>query len=103
VNDLVIKYDPEAGIYTFQYTDHGLSSICEAITKAVSLITNRDPLNLDPLYNSINPDALDALFSAEILEQQGDGILVSFSYCEFYVTVTEHEIRLQPLSDLQNE
>jgi hypothetical protein len=34
-----------------------------AIVGAVSAITNKDPLNIEPLHSTIDPDALDTLFA----------------------------------------
>lgn len=55
-----------------------------AIISSVAVALNRRPRDLEPLYSAIDPDDLDALFSAAA----GDALLVTFEYCGLDVTVT---------------
>lgn len=59
-------------------------SASAAVVRAVAAFTGRDPLSMEPLYRSVDPDALDALFESP---SQGAG-LVEFSFCGLRVQVT---------------
>ncbi|ELY30155.1 hypothetical protein C500_09384 [Natrialba magadii ATCC 43099] len=63
-----------------------------AVINAVSAVADRDPTELPPLYETIDPDALDALLS----EQTETGVRpeVSFSYDGYAVTVVRTETQL---------
>jgi len=41
---------------------HPDESICEAIVDAVASVTDRDPLDLQPIAETLDPGAVDALF-----------------------------------------
>jgi hypothetical protein len=61
-------------------------SATEAVVLAVAEATGVDPLDLDPLYDCVDPDALDALFDS------GDGLddltgSFEFTYAGCDVTV----------------
>jgi hypothetical protein len=34
----------------------------QAVVEAIAIATNREPTDLEPLYDSVDPDALDGLF-----------------------------------------
>lgn len=53
----------------------------EGIIEALAEETDTDPLALPPLYETIDPEALDRLFA-----DRDDGT-VTFSYCGYAVTV----------------
>ncbi|MFB6080702.1 MAG: HalOD1 output domain-containing protein [Haloferacaceae archaeon] len=64
------------------------------VIEAVANAENVDPRELDPpLYEVIDPEALDALFAAE----DGTAPRVVFRYCGYEVTVDRDDsIRLDP-------
>ncbi|QRV15714.1 HalOD1 output domain-containing protein [Haloterrigena salifodinae] len=55
-----------------------------AVVDAVASASETDPTALPPLYNAIEPDALDAMFESS---QPGSTRRISFSYNGFDVTV----------------
>ncbi|WP_435175994.1 HalOD1 output domain-containing protein [Halorussus sp. AFM4] len=64
-------------------------SLSAAVVRAVAAVSDRssagDPREaLDPLYDSVDPDALDALFRHADDSQTG---AVEFAYCGYEVTV----------------
>ncbi|ELZ06314.1 hypothetical protein C482_00790 [Natrialba chahannaoensis JCM 10990] len=63
-----------------------------AVVEAVSTVADCDPTALPPLYDTIDPDALDALFS----EQTAADVRpeVSFTYNQYDVTITQTETKL---------
>lgn len=54
----------------------------EAVVRAVANARDADPTDLEPLYNAVDPDALDALFT----DGHADDRIV-FRYCGHEVTV----------------
>lgn len=62
------------------------------VVDAVSAVENRPPLDLPPLAEAINPDALARLFAGG-----AESIRVSFRYCGYEVTVTSEEVRVRGL------
>lgn len=50
-----------------------------ALVKAVAALTGRDPMTMPPLYESIDPDALNALVTARETEQTAT-VDLSFVY-----------------------
>lgn len=55
--------------------DHTDASASERVISALSAATGNDPLNLKPLADSIDPDAIDRLF-----QDQQKGTQLSFSH-----------------------
>ncbi|SFC27959.1 hypothetical protein SAMN05444422_106193 [Halobiforma haloterrestris] len=48
--------------YATTFDPHAGDGPSERIIDAVAALTNEDPLELTPLYEAVDPDALDALF-----------------------------------------
>lgn len=64
-------------------------SVSEVVVETVASVSGVDPVELDPLYYAIDPDALDALFAPR--PAAGDlprDVQLSFSYVGLQVTVT---------------
>lgn len=76
---------------TCQTTDH--RQVCTQIVQAVADLEGTDPCELTPLYEFIDPDALEALFAPTIEhERRGQ---VEFSYHGYHITIavdTHHTI-----------
>ena len=66
---------------TQQHESQTMTSLSTAVVDAVTAETGTDATTLPPLYDVIDPDALDALF------QGRDGGAVSFDYAGDAVTV----------------
>lgn len=65
----------------------------ERIVTAVASLTDTDPLELTPLYEAVDPDALDSLFAHAAVAE--DGHELWFSYEGFDVGVrSDGEIRV---------
>ena len=80
---------------------NGTDPIETTVVNRVRQHEDTEPEDLVPLYEVIDPDALNMLFSS-----RRDGSsrsttgAVTFQYCGFQVTVTsEHAVDLEPLSD----
>ncbi|WP_458207937.1 HalOD1 output domain-containing protein [Haladaptatus sp. NG-SE-30] len=61
----------------------------EAVVRTVATATAVDPTELDPLYESIDPDALDALFYPDSPGRARADNVVQFDYSGFTVVVKE--------------
>ena len=59
----------------------GRETATEAVIQTVAETTNTDPLELPPLYETIDPDALDAL----IADMQAGTISFTYTDCEITV------------------
>lgn len=65
----------------------------EAVVAAVAEATDRSPLELDPLIEAVDPDALDSLFArAEAVDSP---ISLSFVYAGRSVTVTPEGVQVE--------
>ncbi|WP_458187725.1 HalOD1 output domain-containing protein [Haladaptatus sp. NG-WS-4] len=60
----------------------------EAVVRTVATAMGDEPTTLDPLYESVNPDALDALFRPDSHTARADNT-VQFDYAGFTVVVRE--------------
>ena len=59
--------------------------ISVVVVRAVAVLENTDPMELPPLYQVIDPEALDALVGAA----PGPPRLIEFDYCGYEVIVRE--------------
>lgn len=59
-----------------------------AVIETVAAVSGTDPIELPPLYDVINPDALNALFEPHD-RRTGSGLRVEFSYNGFDIVVRE--------------
>lgn len=75
--------------YEYQYTDNP----SEALIRGVAVAWNVPPSKLVPLYNAIDPDALDALFKTDE-GNNGPDITVRFVYMNIDITVSSTQIKL---------
>jgi hypothetical protein len=63
----------------FDYADTAPS---EAVVRAVSALTDTEPTSLEPLYETVDPEALDRLV------RSGDpGMELTIRYLDYHVTV----------------
>jgi hypothetical protein len=78
--------------------DTDAEPISRRVVRAVAVATDTAPEELPPLYYAIDPEALDALFDAEI---QGSGnCSLSFSYADTDVFLAETgEVHVHPAAD----
>ena len=68
-------------------------SVSETIVSAVAAHTGSDPLDLAPLYQAVDPDALDALFATDDPMRSPDR--VSFTYCGCEVVVSAEGVTVE--------
>ena len=72
-------------------------SLGELVVEAVAAEEGVRPTDIDPpLYEIVDPDALDSLFRSTLCAPRNDGC-ISFSYCDYVVTVHgSGRIEVQP-------
>lgn len=74
----------------------------EAVIRGVAVAWNLPPSKLVPLYNAIDPDALNALFKYNEDNSVSD-ITVEFSYMDISVMVSSTQITLNFQYDINHE
>jgi len=63
--------------------DYHNDSISLRVVEALADVTDTAPSELDPLYNTVDPEALDRLFQPD----SSDGVRVTFEYGDARVEV----------------
>jgi len=81
-DDLAREFENPEGVVERRH-DPAVGSTSEVVVYAVAEATGIDPLELDPLRGTVDPDALDALF-----RNADDSTLISFSYAGCDVSVS---------------
>ena len=79
-------------------------SITESVIECVARESGRTALELPPLWNAIDPDALDAMFEPTKAGHERSG-RVQFSYCGYLVTVEADDdvtVTLESESEIDN-
>lgn len=81
--------------YSVQYDRLDDEPLSVAVADAVATFRNEDVTELEPLYYSINADALEQLFEPRANGLRSSGS-VTFEYCDCRVTVSaDGEIRVE--------
>lgn len=95
-----ITHDPDADSYVVDVTLDRPDAPADAIVTTVASVRDRDPLDLPPLADVVDTDALGDLFRPGA-NPEAD-VQVAFDYADFRVTVYGHgEVRLVDLSESQ--
>ena len=66
--------------------------VSEAVVTAVADAKGVDPLDLDPLYDSVDPDALDGIFGGTTGRASGTEIRFEMAGCEVVVREGEEVV-----------
>jgi hypothetical protein len=84
-----LEYDAETDTYHVEYScDTAPPS--HVLVEAVGLIEGRDPLDLAPLGETIDPKALDAVLCRGRSRRDDSGLSVSVRYHGYEVTLDEY-------------
>ena len=70
----------------------------EAVVRAVASLTNTSPLDLDPLYNVVDPVHLDGIFETSQSAPTTEGSF-AFTFGGCWVAVTREKIRVREISE----
>lgn len=81
-----LTYHDETETYRTEY-DQRVDAPQEVVVHSVAALEDRSPIELDPLYTVIDPDALDQLFAPMINGRHvGDG-KIAFDYQGYEITL----------------
>ena len=88
------KSDADTISLEYEWDDHEPST---AVIEAIAATTGTDEIDLDPLYETVDPDALDAVVAGRS-NQMTDPVVVTFNYNGYRVVVNDGgRIELDPL------
>ena len=93
-------YDPMTDTYHHQYDWDSPERLSSAIIAAVATVADTEPTELEPLYDCVDPDALNALFRPLSEDQPRSHGCLSFSLDEYEVTVQGHGEIIVDVSDI---
>ena len=93
-------YDPMTDTYHHQYDWDSSERLSSAIIAAVASVADTEPTELEPLYDCVDPDALDALFRPLSEDRPRSHGRLSFSLDEYDVTVYGHGEIIVDVSDI---
>lgn len=73
--------------------------VSQTIVSIVSEMATCDPIELDPLYKYIDPDALNRLFHSGRHGADRDDIFLEFTYMTYCITVTGNYVHVSEESE----
>jgi hypothetical protein len=80
---------------TVEYTYEDDEPPTDAVVAAIAAASNREPCDMKPLFEFLDPDSLDALFRSRPSDGSTAGnIQIRFGIDEGYVTVTAEHVRV---------
>lgn len=80
-----VEYDPESDAYIATFDPEAVSANA-AVIDSVAAVLHRDPLDIEPLYRSVDTDSLDALVQTA-RTKESPYVSVSFRFEGADVTV----------------
>lgn len=96
----VMERDSQSGAYHLRYDWRDSEPLSTLIVTALADITGDSPTDLEPLYDRIDPDALDRLFSPNPDGSLGAAGPVTFTFHGHEVTVERHgHVVIRPRRD----
>ena len=91
-----LEYDEHDELYRVRY-DEGDESASTVVVAAVAAVAETDPLELQPLRESVDPDALDDLFAKTCGGRARELGCIEFPYDDYRVVVdASGEIEVHP-------
>lgn len=69
------------------YQTNGSERLSEGVVAAVAAAADADPTEMDPLAETIDPEALDALFAPDLAGTARDAGRIEFSFCGYGVVI----------------
>lgn len=95
-----ITFYPETSTYRLHHDWREDESITTTITKGVAAVTNTPPTDMDPLFERIDPDALDQLYGSTEGGVSRDDGWTTFRFNGCVVTVyATGTVEIQPAGD----
>ena len=87
-----IARDGETGVYTARLATGGDGRPSVVVPLVVAVATGRDLDDLPPLYDRVDPDALDALFADRPTGESRPNGHITFPYSDVEVTLAAHGV-----------
>lgn len=78
-----VEFDEADGVYRVTY-DPAVDETSLAVVSTVASVSGTDPVDLDPLYDAVDPAALDRLFRPD---NRSESCRMTFRFCELDVTI----------------
>lgn len=92
-----VGHDPARGAYHLDHDGGESPSLSYTILRAVAAVTGETPQDLDPLTETIDPDALEKLFEPERLERGADvSLTIGYNGCRVTVYSDGHLVVVPP-------
>ena len=96
--EIWIQNSGRAGRSEFEYIFDADESPSHGVVRAIAAVKGIEPTGVDPLYDSIDPDALDAIFSGTTGARESD-IRVSFWVDDLEIEVSEdRRVTVRPVT-----
>ena len=85
-------------VYTVDLASDSCQSTSVALSRNIATLDDKPCNELEPLWDSVHPDALDALVNHA--EHMADGGYVAFSYEGYDIEIVDgHEMRISPADE----
>ncbi|WP_312908265.1 HalOD1 output domain-containing protein [Natronosalvus caseinilyticus] len=94
-------YDPKTESYYAQYDVENSETLVTTVVRSVAAITGKTPVELDPLYTTIDPDALKQVLDnsrSDSTKQGSVSITFDFASCEITISC-DGTMRIEPPDD----
>lgn len=82
------RVDDSTGTLVFEAPLAGVDSVSTTVVTAIADHSSRDPAALTPLYECVDPDALDALFTLESDGTLAGAVTLTFSFEGYRIDIT---------------
>ena len=86
MTDISDRLSESDGIVRAQY-EWSSTLPSTAVVETVAVAINREPTATEPLYESVDPDALDALMQSDSVQTAAESVTISFVFADQEVTV----------------
>lgn len=87
-----VEYVPDRDCYVGSF-DENRTEPSRAVVDAVAAVMHCDPMDMEPLYRSVDTEALDSI----VVNTNGTGVTVSFDVSDLRVTVScDGTIEIEP-------
>lgn len=96
--EVAVEFEPETGAYLATF-DSAAVAPSTAVVETMAEVLETDPTELDPLFEVVDPQALDRLCARRVPHREGDRT-VAFTYLDHEVTVKSlGTIRVRPVDE----
>ena len=92
-----IAYAPDEGVYRTSFDSADVDPSL-AVVDVLAAISDSEPATLEPLYNSIDPDALDQLFESHDAAARTSDFSVQFAHAGHEIALSsDGTVEVRPL------